>query len=90
MLRVEGLSCTREAMLELLMDGRRHRREEFIAMIDELSLPGAIHNHITTIRKYLAKHGQDIINTWQFGPDGRRIGYYQLVRIIASPNSGRR
>lgn len=72
------LSKIQRQMLEILSDGKPHNRKELFACLYEQDAP--IYNiitHISKIRKYLRRQGQDVINTIH-----RRRRCYIQVRLL--------
>jgi len=76
-----GYTPTQAAMIKVLSDGQRHRREELHACLpDELGGLINVHNHLSKLRKKLRPKGEDIVCELY----ERRI-HYRHVRILASP-----
>ena len=72
---------TQKSILEILSDGKMHRREEFKQCLsDDLAPITAIHYHISTLRAKIRGIGENIM----FIRDGKQ-SYYQIRRTLGSP-----
>ncbi len=74
---------TQQAMINVLSDGKRHRREELHACCGP-SLRNTIRFHISKIREKLRPKSEDIVcvaykNTY----------WYQHIRLLNNPYDGR-
>ena len=70
---------TQAAMLKILSDGLPHTREELHKCCGPSSLK-TIQMHLSSIRKKLRPHGEDIVYVVV-----SRRGCYQHVRLLVSP-----
>lgn len=85
MIALNGFTATENRIVELLSDGRPHRREEIHALLsDNLAALPAIQVHISNIRKKIKLRGEDILCTLV----NRQI-HYQHVVLLYSGNDGR-
>lgn len=75
-------SPIQQSMLGLLSDGKRHPKEELLALCDELSTMAAVHQHVSQIRKKLPP-SEDIVCVYS-----NRRTHYQHVRKLYSPYDG--
>lgn len=76
----------RKKMVELLSDGLPHTRQELHACLsDELGPLSNIRAHLSIMRKKLRTIGEDILCEFV----GRKL-HYRLVRLLPSPNNGKR
>lgn len=80
-----GFTTTEQAMLDILSDGKPHHRKELHACCGP-SLAKVVTVHIVSIRKKLPP-GQNIVAV--VGNHGKKP-MYQHVRMLASPNNGRK
>jgi predicted Zn-ribbon and HTH transcriptional regulator len=71
---------TERALMEVISDGKPHELEELRELIDELSEKQAVYFHMCNLRKKLERIGQSIVMVRK-----RKISYYQLIRILATP-----
>lgn len=83
-INLEDFSKTHRAMLEMLSDGQPHYRGELHKCCGP-SCVKMVRYHISRIRKQLRPVGQDIVCELV----NRQI-HYRHVRLLASPNDGRR
>jgi hypothetical protein len=76
----------RKKMVDLLADGLPHTRHELHACLsDELGPMKNISAHLAFIRKKLRTIGEDILCEFV----ARRM-HYRRVRLLPSPNNGKR
>jgi len=79
-----GFTHTQSAILDILSDGLRHRKEELATCLpDELSAIDNLKFHLSNIRKVIRPRGEDIICEWY-----QRIRYYRHVRLLSNPYRG--
>ncbi len=72
------LNSVQQRMLELLKDGREHRREELHSCLtDKLGSLTNICAHLSTIRKVLRPNGQEILCEY-----AHRTFCYRLVNLV--------
>jgi hypothetical protein len=82
---VNGFTPTERRMLELLKDGKPHRREELHSCLqDDLADLSAIQPHISNIRKRIRNLGEEIVCEFY-----QRSLHYRHVRLLSSPYDGR-
>jgi DNA-binding response OmpR family regulator len=76
----------KQLILEILADGRPHRREQLLECIgDPLASRNNLNVHLSKIRKELRPKGEDIVCELR----ERKI-HYRHVRLLASPYDGHR
>jgi hypothetical protein len=79
-----GFTETQQRILELLSDGKPHRRMELKAQLpDELSSLTAMQMHVSVMRKVLNPKGEDIV--CRFTKEGIS---YQHIRLLSNPYTG--
>jgi hypothetical protein len=72
---------TEQKIVNILIDGRSHHREELRACIDgEFTALVTMQNHLKNMRKKLRPKGQDIICEFV-----NRQLHYRWVRLLANP-----
>ena len=80
MLNGNGYTPTQRRILEVLKDGRLHRREELEACLnDNLATPVTLRVHLTYLRGKIRRKGLDI-----FCRGGAVRASYQLVKLLAT------
>lgn len=78
---VNGFTPTEKRILELLSDGRPHKRQEVHACLDDdLASLKSITPHISRIRRKINTQGEEIVCVAR-----ERSYYYQHVRLLYSP-----
>jgi len=75
---------TEKKMLEILSDGRPHRRKELHACCGPSSERGTVYRHVSSIRTKLKPKGENIVCVLL-----NRSVHYQHVRLLQSPYDGR-
>lgn len=76
-----GFTATQLKILELLMDGKLHTREEIHSCLpDDLGAKTNIHSHITTVRNKIRDAGYLIVIQFR-----NRVPMYLLSKSIEPP-----
>ena len=80
------LAPTEERFLDMLNDGQRHTKQELHGLLwDEQSNMRTVSCWIVRLRRKLRPLGRDIVCELHYG----KI-HYRQVRLLASPNDGRK
>lgn len=83
---INGFTDTQQRLFDVVSDGLPHPRDELLkAMNDSEATYRNVSWHLVDLRKYLRPKGLDIICELR-----NRGIYYRYVRLMHSPNDGKR